>query len=251
MSADRPENPPDTPVALVPALPPVDPRQRWRLTYERAADDSGRTHRDIATEWQGRLAAAGLPLSTSAGRGRQALSFGAPLPVGMAAERELADLVLVERLPAWDVRARVADSMPDGLRLLAIHDVWLGDAPIAAAVAGADYRVALAGLPADDVPALAGAAADLLAAASIPWQRTRGGGGVAINVRPLIEGIEVIGGDPVLLRLRCRIHPERGAGRPDEVVAVLADRAGRPLTVASTVREAVLLADEMAAGRGE
>ena len=37
-------------------------------------------------------------------RSRPRISFGAPLPVGMAADGELIDVVLVERWPAWRVR---------------------------------------------------------------------------------------------------------------------------------------------------
>ena len=43
------------------------------------------------------------------------VSFGAPLPLGIAAEAELIDLVLVERLPAWRVReALIASSRKAG-----------------------------------------------------------------------------------------------------------------------------------------
>ena len=49
---------------------------------------------------------------------------------------------------------------------------------------------------------------------------------------------------PVIVRLRTRIHPELGSGRPDEVVAALADELGSPLEAAETVRERLLLTDE-------
>jgi hypothetical protein len=47
------------------------------------------------------------------------------------------------------------------------------------------------------------------------------------------------------VRLRARIHPELGTGRPDEVIAALGDEAGVTLTVESLVRERLLLADEL------
>ena len=47
------------------------------------------------------------------------------------------------------------------------------------------------------------------------------------------------------LRMRTRIHPELGTGRPDEVVAALADEAGTHLAIERAVRERLLLADEL------
>jgi hypothetical protein len=46
------------------------------------------------------------------------------------------------------------------------------------------------------------------------------------------------------MRIRTRFHPELGTGRPEEVVAALAEQVGRPLTLLAVVRERVLLAGE-------
>ena len=47
------------------------------------------------------------------------------------------------------------------------------------------------------------------------------------------------------MRARTRFDPVRGTGRPEEVVAALADLAGTPLPVGSIVRERLVLADEL------
>jgi hypothetical protein len=52
-------------------------------------------------------------------------------------------------------------------------------------------------------------------------------------------------GPPIRIRARTRFDPVRGTGRPEEVVAALGDRLGRPLSVASIVRERLILADEL------
>jgi len=47
------------------------------------------------------------------------------------------------------------------------------------------------------------------------------------------------------VRTRTRFHPELGTGRPEEVLAALADAAGRPLEAATIVRERLLLIDDL------
>jgi radical SAM-linked protein len=226
---------------------PAQPRQRWRLAFRCAASDQPDARRDLVAGWVERLAATGLPLaSRGAGRARQALALGAPRPLGMAAERELADLVLAERLPAWRVREAVAATLPDGYHLVELGDVWLGAPPLAGAVAGADYRVTLLS-HADPGPEILHEAADaLLAEASLPRVREKGGRDVVYDLRPLVAGIEILDGPPTSLRIRVRFDPERGSGRPEEVLGALAERLGRPVGAGNTVRERLLLADDLA-----
>jgi radical SAM-linked protein len=236
MTESRPEAPPQGSTA--------EPRQRWRITFARPADPAQTTQRDFAAAWLDGLARAGLPL-TGGGRGRQPLSFGAALPVGIAAEREVADILLTDRRRIDQVRTAVESAAPPGVTILELHDVWLGEPPIAAAVGGADYLVTLdSGGEVEELPA---AAQRLLAAPAITWRRPRGGGTQTVDLRPLILGIDVVGDTPTRVRMRCRIHPERGSGRPDEIVAALSEVLGRPLAIAWVVRERVLLATEVEA----
>ncbi|MDQ2965014.1 MAG: DUF2344 domain-containing protein, partial [Chloroflexota bacterium] len=123
----------------------AEPRQRWRIAFRRRAGADAEAPRDLVPDWLDRLAATGLPLAIrGGGKARTALALGAPLPVRMAAERELADLLLAERLPAWRVREAVTAALPNGCDLVGLDDVWLGAPPLAGAIAGADYRVTLA-----------------------------------------------------------------------------------------------------------
>jgi radical SAM-linked protein len=193
--------------------------------------------------WEQAIETTGLPLHRAAGRPRPRVTLGAPLPVGMAAERELAEIVLTEALPAWRVRAALIGRLPPGWTLLDLYDVWLGSPALAGQVSGAVYRVEVDGCA--DRDALAAAAAALLEAEHLPRKRLRGGSPVAFDLRPLLDAIEVLDpGLPVTLRVRTRTHPELGSGRPEEVVAALADRLGCPLAPASIVRERLILADE-------
>jgi radical SAM-linked protein len=223
---------------------PREPRQRWRLVVARDAQAPGGAQRDVAEAWAAAIEAAGLPVARTEGeRPKPRISFGAPLPVGMAADGELIDLILTERWPAWQVREALHGRLPDGWRLVELIDVWLAGPPLAGRVAAADYRIEAAG--STDAAALERAAVELLSAASVRRERVKGGGTVSYDLRPLIIDLAVQPGTPIVVTTRTRFHPELGTGRPEEVLAALGDRLGTPLEAASIVRVRLLLADDL------
>jgi hypothetical protein len=163
----------------------------------------------------------------------------------MAADRELADLYLAQRLPAWRVREAIGEAAPAGIAVVAVHDVWLGVPALTASVAVADYRIVLSGDARCDPAALREVAARLLSAATLERRRPRGSDSVTYDLRPLLDSIRVLDGHPVVVEVRTRFHPERGAGRPDEVLAALSERLGTPLPADDIVRERVLLGEDL------
>lgn len=237
----------DTPtephVAVVPAA--QEPRQRWRLTFARAAVVDGETPagRDYISAWEAALSESGLPVAmTDAGRVRFAL--GAPLPARTAGQAELADIWLTERTPAWRVREALEHVLPAGHALVALEDVWPGAPALAGRVAAADYRATLTvGL---DPGAVSAAAGRLLAADRLPRERAKGGSVKTYDLRPLLISIEAAPEDQgVVVRMRTRIHPELGSGRPEEVIAALGDELGAQLQTLATVRERLVLSDDL------
>jgi radical SAM-linked protein len=219
-------------------------RQRWRLVVARDADAPAATQREIAEAWTSALETAGLPLARTEGeRPRPRISFGAPLPVGMAAEGELIDLVLVERWPAWRVREALADRLPAGWRIVELVDVWLAGPPLAGRVAAADYRIEIAAPV--DATTLARAATELLDAERLPRERAKGDATVTYDLRPLLMDVAVTPGSPVVVTMRTRFHPELGTGRPEEVLAALGDRLGTTLDAAAIVRERLLVVEDL------
>ncbi len=193
--------------------------------------------------WETALEASALPLFRPVGRARGRIAFGAPIPATLEVERELADILLTEFVPTWQVREGLTDHLPDGWRLVDLFDVWLGSPPLAGQVAAADYRIGVNGA---DGPALVTAAAGLLAAKELPRERLKGGSTVRYDLRPLLVDARVVeGGPPVVLLARTRFDPVLGTGRPEEVVAALRDEVSRPLDVSSLVRERLILAEEL------
>ena len=233
---------------------PLDARQRWRLTFcrELSAGDQGLVGRDYAAAWEEALGRSGLPIAETAA-GRLRFSLGAPLPASVTGEAELAELWLTERCPAWQVRETLTPRLPGGHRITDLEDLWLAAPALAGRVAAADYRVTLAHAP--DGPAVSAACGRLLDSRSLPRTRVKGGVAKEYDLRPLLISLTVadpgagVGTDSrvesVVVRMRTRVHPELGSGRPEEVLAALADELGLPLQAAQTTRERLLLTDEL------
>lgn len=204
-----------------------------------APEGSGR---DQTEAWESALEASGLPTFRPAGRARARVAFGAPLPAGIAAERELADIVLTSPEPVWRVREAMAGRLPAGWRLVDLYDVWLGAPALAGQVVAADYRIDLGDA---DGGRVAAAAVALLNAERLPRERLKGTSVVRYDLRPLLLDVRVAdGGPPLLVHIRTVFHPELGTGRPAEVVAALGEVAGLALVVGSILRERLILAGE-------
>jgi len=216
--------------------------------------EHGLVGRDYAAAWEDALGRSSLPIAETAA-GRLRFSLAAPLPASSAGEAELAELWLTARLPAWRLREALTPPLPAGHRITDLEDVWIGAPALAGRVAAADYRVALAGEP--DEREVAAAARRVIAARSLPRSRAKGGAVKSYDLRPLLISIRIGGGGEgdnvkgpaqrVLARLRTRIHPELGSGRPEEVLAALSDELGIVLEATETVRERLVLADELEA----
>ncbi len=220
-------------------------RQRWRLVVALPAPVVAAAGEPAGGwSWPALLSSTVLPLAgEAAGRGR--VTRAAPLPLGVAGEREIVDLYLAERLPAWAVRASVTGVLPPGASLVGLHDVWVGAPAAAAAVVAADYRVHVVGPPRW---ALEGAVLALLGADALPRERRREKKTTAYDLRPLILGLQVRssdgGGATLAMRLR---HAPDAVGRPEEVVAALGEppsALGEAPALRSIVRERLLMVDD-------
>lgn len=234
------------------APPPGPPRQRWRLYLRMPAAQLPGELPAGAGAWAALLERSGLPLAGEPGRGR--VTPAAQLPLGIAGEREIVDMILAARLPVCDVRERVRAGLPPSVELVDLHDVWIGAASAPSAVIAADYRVEVAGV----APfALRVAAEALLAAPSLPRERHREKKTQAFDLRPLIVSLSVAvvlpSADPAadkptaVLRTRLRHRPD-AVGRPEDVVAALAAPPAPPLggeiRVLRVVRERFVTGDD-------
>jgi radical SAM-linked protein len=231
--------------------PPAEARQRWRLVYRRRPDAPALAQREQVAAWEGGLGTSGLPLvGLDLPVPRPRLVFAAPLPVGAPADAELLDLFLTDQRISAEVRRRVVASLPAGHDLVDLYDVWLGAPALSGQVVAADYRIEVSAVDGSalEPERLEAASRRLLAEATLPRTRDKGGRAVTYDLRPLLESVDTLVDDSLpaglRLRIRTRFDPERGVGRPEEVLAALSDAAGIPLTARSIVRERILLAGD-------
>jgi radical SAM-linked protein len=245
-------------------------KQRWRLAFRRDPAAMYLSHLDAVHAWERALRRGEIPVSMSEGFSpRPRLVFAAPLPLGMLAEHELADMVLAERMTLPDLRTRLAACLPAGYAVTELFDVWVGEPALAPQLAAADYRMTLLGV--DEDP-LAAAVERLLAAESLPRTRAKESKTIRYDLRPLIQ---LLRSAEATLWMRLRHSQAEGTGRADEVVAALAGElglrfswtgdegeatasaplvlgadAGAQLEVVAPVRERLWLAEELGRALG-
>ena len=214
-------------------------KQRWRIVYARDDDARFLSHLDAVHLWERAFRRGDIPVATSEGFSpRPRLVFAAPLPLGMLAEHDLADLFLSERLTRPDLRDRLAGGMPRGYRLVDLRDEWVGGPAVATQLVAADYRLTLLGVASDR---LDGAVERLLLASSLRREKRREKKVTAYDLRPLLLDLQVRPADATAagsdaadaadldsagLWMRLRNSQDLGSGRADEVVAAIADELG-------------------------
>jgi radical SAM-linked protein len=234
---------------------PSEPRQRWRLVVAREEAARDLIHREVAAAWEAGLLGSGLPVSMSeAATPRLRISFAAPAPIGVLADRELIDVVLTELVLLPDVRAAVEAAAPTCYRLIELYDVWLSSPTLASLVTAGDYRAVVAVEAGEVAPAeVEDAIAALLAAPVIERTRTKGQGDVTVDIRPHVIDLRLGTAPPAPtlgatatfeLWMRLRLGGESGVGRPEEVVATLGDRLGRTLITSQLTRDRIVLSDD-------
>ena len=235
------------------AIAVAPPRQRWRLVAGAGPPmRPGSAGRELSDAWETALEATGLPLHRAgrAGRARGSRS-GRRCRLGIAAERELADVFLAERVPVWRVREALDGRAAAGLA--AGRPVRRLGRRAAAGRPGRRCRLPDRARRRDRRRRrLAGAAHGRARGARAAARCAQKGGGVR-GLRPpaaaLGRGGRPAAGRRSVLRVRTRIHPELGTGRPEEVVAALGDGLGhdRSTIAQRIVRERLILsADEPA-----
>jgi hypothetical protein len=214
--------------------------QRWRLTFARASSAADLAPREQAAAWDATLAAAAGDATGAGPADRPRFVPAAPLSTGMSADRELTDLLLARRLRMPDLRETLVDTLPDGHRLVDLHDVWVGEPSLPSQLVAGDYLVGLDG----PTTGLDGTVAALLRASSVPRRRQKGDSVVTDDQRPLIIDVRVVAPDCLWMRLR--FDPVLGTGRPEDVIHALGELAGTDLAPVRRHRERLWLRDELA-----
>ncbi len=90
----------------------------YRVTFAKRGALSFISHLDFNHSFIRMLKRAGLPLRYSEGYNpRPKIVFGLPLSVGMVGENEIVDIGLTEELTCEEVKARLAEAIPDEMEI--------------------------------------------------------------------------------------------------------------------------------------
>ncbi len=196
------------------------------------------SHRDVARAFERAFRIEALPLSFTQGFSpRPKVSFGLALSVGHESDAEYLDVELASPIPLDSLPARLTRALPEGIDVVAVEALADRAPALQEAVGAVEWEIEL--LPAD---AAADASPDavvrsvdaVLAAETLPLERTRKGKITTDDIRPAIRRIRVLG--PV------HRAPEvtAGSGAPGPGTLIGVELATRPTSLRPAELVAVL-----------
>lgn len=178
-------------VGAEPKLPSAAQTGRYffRVVYRKGPRVRFLGHRDMVGIVQRALIGAGVPLEFSAGyQPRPRISFGPPLPLGVAGENEMFDMVL-RRRDTMDI-ASVNALVPEGLALIVMKELDRKPTALNAEIAAGVYRFTpMDAAHAEMVPA---AVARVRSTESMVVQTTKKGTAVEKDISPMIYSVKIV-----------------------------------------------------------
>ncbi len=193
--------------------------QRFRVWFRKSERVRYISHLDVLRYWERAIRRADLPLAYSQGfTPHPKIAFAAPLPLGFAAEAEVMDVTLDERVPIAAFRGRLAPETTDDLALVAVEEVALSTPAPQAVLTWADYRLDL-DLPVDEARAAIEA---FLARDTFAWtEERREGKSRSYDLRAGVATLAAEPGDGgSRLHMRLRADQEQTT-RPEQLCAAL------------------------------
>jgi radical SAM-linked protein len=194
------------------------PYFRYRIEFGKEGPLRYCSHLDLMRVWERVLRRAAMPLVYSQGfNPRPKLQIAAGLPLGYSSTCEVLDVWLEVELPELQAVLSLLQHMsPPGLIVRSIKSVDLRSPALQTLTRLASYQVILADSHVDRA-LLEGRLKAMLSQAEVVRERR----GKTYNLRPLIDEIELMPGEPVTLRMVLALSSEHGTGRPDEVLYAL------------------------------
>ncbi|MFC1799350.1 TIGR03960 family B12-binding radical SAM protein [Candidatus Eisenbacteria bacterium] len=172
---------------------------RHRVKFAKTAEMRFTSHLDVIRAFQRGLRRAGLPVCFSTGFSpHPRMSFGPPLPLGLAGEGEYFD-VLFARQPGPNWLDRLNECLPEGLKVLEARLVGLGGPSLMRYIDAAEYSIVFAGGDGEVGDRIQDRVAEAFSGQerSLSVEKKRQGDKIAINVR---------------------VRLGKGAIRPDKIV---------------------------------
>jgi len=190
--------------------------KRIRIHYAKTEGLRYTSNLDMQKVWERALRRAGLPLYYSQGFHPQPrIQQACPLPLGLLSQCEIVDVWLEDDTCTLEGTLKALQpALPTGIELLKLEEIDPAAPALQKLAGSADYDITL--LDPFPVDELERRTAALLGAETLIRERR----GKNYDLRPLVEDLAVVPGEP--LRLSARLLVRDGAtGRPDELLAAL------------------------------
>ncbi|NWG07912.1 MAG: DUF2344 domain-containing protein [Chloroflexi bacterium] len=186
---------------------------RIRITFSKQGALRYTGHLDLHRLWERAARRAELPLAYSQGFHPQPkLNIAAALPLGFSSRCEMLDMRLEHDIALDGLRDRLQETLPIGIQVSSIEVVDERAPALQTQVAAAEYEVTLT--EAIDGSDLKRRIDSVMESASLLRERR----GKQYDLRPLIEGLDILPDGKIFMRLTAR---EGATGRPEEVLDVL------------------------------
>ena len=199
----------------------MDTQQRWRVVFAKRSPIKYVAHLDLCQAWERALRRAGLPLAYSQGFNPQArLQIAAALPVGYTACAELMDIILARPIESDSLLGRLRPVLPLGLEALDARVVDLKTKSLQSSLCQAEYHVTLS--TALSQPEIERRLTQFMSQTHFEHRRTRKQRAETIDLRPLVENMQVVSVTSGEALLWLRVHAgATGNVRPETVLDAL------------------------------
>jgi radical SAM-linked protein len=200
------------------------PGQRIRVEFTKSEKVRFISHLDVLRYWERVIRRAGLPLSYSQGfTPHPRLTFAAPLPVGFTGSAEVMDFQLDERRDLREMEASLRGEASPEMQAQCLREVPLNALALQAALAWADYDVAIAGVGRGDAEA---ALTAFVGRDTFEWTEIRKEKQRRYDLRAGVAKATVgrLEGDALLLQLRLAANQEFTV-RPEQVLEAVLPEA--------------------------
>ena len=122
--------------------------KKMRIKFRKGEPVKFISHLNLSKVLRQAVRRAGLPIAYSHGfNPHQKISLGYPLPLGMTSESEFADLILTEEVKTKEVKAKLNEKLPPGIKILEVKEVPLHSKSLISLADMASYEIILKQIP--------------------------------------------------------------------------------------------------------
>ncbi len=123
-------------------------KNKYKLKFEKIGRVRFIGHLDLMTVFQRSIIRAGIPIAFSQGfNPHQLMSFGLPLPLGMASIGEYIDIELTEEVEPKIIMKKLNDTLPKGIKILQVVKTPQGEKNSASLLTAGIYKVENMNIP--------------------------------------------------------------------------------------------------------